>query len=180
MVKRVTPPMNAAAPKSAKAPGSIQDQGLGGRKTPAGALHLPLDFKKKYTNLRQLKKEVCTAGIPKTSLFANSGKCGSILLLICNCGTLLRCLLWVIDLLWDHCISVICDVEHAWNYIFRVWRIWRPVIWPWTENPTKLKKLSHKAVMQHSIVSVLFQFHMEFANVTCWWGKNRVLQKRWS
>ncbi len=39
MVSRVTPPMNAPAPISAKAPGSIQAQGLGDKKTPGGALH---------------------------------------------------------------------------------------------------------------------------------------------
>ena len=37
-VRRVTPPMNAPAPISAKTPGSIQAQALGGRKTPGGAL----------------------------------------------------------------------------------------------------------------------------------------------
>jgi hypothetical protein len=37
-VMRVTPPMKAPAPMSAKAPGSIHAQGLGGRKTPGGAL----------------------------------------------------------------------------------------------------------------------------------------------
>jgi hypothetical protein len=41
MVRRVTPPMNDAAPMSAKAPGSIHDQVLGGRKTPLGALQQP-------------------------------------------------------------------------------------------------------------------------------------------
>lgn len=39
MVRRVTPPMKLAAPIRANAPGSIQDQGLGGKNTPAGALH---------------------------------------------------------------------------------------------------------------------------------------------
>jgi len=38
MVRRVTPPMNEAAPMRANAPGSIQDQVLGGRNTPLGAL----------------------------------------------------------------------------------------------------------------------------------------------
>lgn len=37
-VMRVTPPMKAPAPISANAPGSIHAQGLGGRKTPGGAL----------------------------------------------------------------------------------------------------------------------------------------------
>ena len=39
MVRRVTPPMKAPAPISAKAPGSSQAQALGLRKTPGGALH---------------------------------------------------------------------------------------------------------------------------------------------
>ncbi len=38
MVRRVTPPMKAPAPISANAPGSTHAQGLGGRKTPGGAL----------------------------------------------------------------------------------------------------------------------------------------------
>lgn len=38
IVSLVTPPMKEAAPIRAKAPGSIQDHMLGGRKTPAGAL----------------------------------------------------------------------------------------------------------------------------------------------
>jgi len=40
MVRRVTPPMKAPAPMRAKAPGSTQDHGLGGRNTPGGALHM--------------------------------------------------------------------------------------------------------------------------------------------
>ena len=39
MVRRVTPPMKAPAPMRAKAPGSTQAHGLGGRNTPGGALH---------------------------------------------------------------------------------------------------------------------------------------------
>ena len=56
MVRRVTPPMNAPAPMSANAPGSTQDQGLGGRNTPGGALQ----GAGSHTSSQQ--PYVCTAG----------------------------------------------------------------------------------------------------------------------
>ena len=49
-VSRVTPPMKAPAPMREKTPGSIHAHGLGGRKTPGGALRAQ-NLVKEYTSL---------------------------------------------------------------------------------------------------------------------------------
>ncbi len=63
MVSRVTPPMKAPAPIKANAPGSTQDQGLGGRNTPGGALRAKPGNAcyQSQTLMAMLPPSVCTA-----------------------------------------------------------------------------------------------------------------------